>query len=153
MLRSYLILNIRSFNDLPHPEGAEAYAPYNWRMTEHWWRDLPYDGKNLMDMKTLLTESWPKNYTDIVGLPAGEVRSYQWGGQSGGPHPPIFAFCPSRPTHDFLGKGRTPSTRFCNRGSTSSASFCWKRRPTISNATSDPTSRRLEFQFRRMLCP
>jgi hypothetical protein len=139
VLRSYLILNIRSFNDLPvlerwllkdhaaeiisqidpilerycsyravpHPPETEAYAPYNWRMTEHWWRELPYKGKSLLDMQTLLTETWPANYTEMLGLPSGEARSYKWGGAPGGPHPPIFAFCPDRPTEDFLGKGRT----------------------------------------------
>lgn len=139
MVRSYLILNIRSMNDLPemerwllkdhaaeiislidpileryvsyrvvpHPPGAETYAPYNWRMTEHWWRESPYQGTDLMDMRTSLTETWPKNYTSILDLPSGEARSHKWGGQPDGPHPPIFIFVPPRPTEDFLGKGRT----------------------------------------------
>jgi hypothetical protein len=139
MLRSYLILNIRSMNDLPvmerwllkdhaadtmsqigpilerycsyravpHPPECEPYAPYNWRMTEHWWRELPFAGKDLMDMKVLLAEIWPRNYTSLLGLPSGEARSYQWGGKAEGPHPPVFAYCPARPTEDFFGKGRT----------------------------------------------
>lgn len=141
MIRSYLILNIRSMNDLPllerwllkdhaaeilsqldpilerytsyralpPPPGAEAYSPYNWRMTEHYWRDSPYEGRSIMDHGTSIAESWPPGYTDILGLPTGEARSYGWAGKPNGPHPPVFAFVPPNPTEDFLGKGRTLS--------------------------------------------
>jgi len=138
MIRSYLILNIRSMNDLPllerwllkdhaadtlseldplleryvsyravpHPEGAEAYAPYNWRMTEHWWREKPF-AQGLLTHGETISERWPANYTDILGLPRGEVRSALWQGAPGGPHPPVFAFVPCRPPQDFKGRGLT----------------------------------------------
>ena len=138
MIRSYLILNLRSMNELPllerwllkdhaaetlaildpvleryvsyravpHPPGAEAYAPYNWRMTEHWWREPPF-ARGLLDHGESISERWPPNYSEILGLPSGEIRSAGWGGTSAGPHPPVFAFVPPRPTQDFKGKGRT----------------------------------------------
>jgi hypothetical protein len=137
--RSYLILNLRSMNDLPvmerwllkehaaetislldhvldryvsyravpPPEGSGRFFPYNWRMTEHWWRQNPYGPAGLMDQGTSLQERWPKNYTQMLGLPSGEARSHHWGGKAGGPHPPVFIFVPRRPTEDFKGRGLT----------------------------------------------
>lgn len=138
MLRSYLILNIRSMNELPKmerwllkihaaetmsqhdpileryvsyravpaPAGAERFSPYNWRMTEHWWRQLPF-GKSVMEHKTALAEIWPDDYEGIVGLPQGEFRSLSWSGDTDGPHPPAFVFVPCYATEDFKGRGLT----------------------------------------------
>lgn len=137
-MRSYLILNIRSMNDLPlierwllrdhcadtlsqhdpildryvsyravpSPEGAESFHPYNWRMTEHWWRELPFHG-NIINQGTSIAERWPATYTDILGLPKGEARSEKWNGKPDGPHPPAFVFVPRRATEDFKGSGIT----------------------------------------------
>ena len=149
MLRSYLILNLTDFNDLPvmerwllqthaaetlsmldpileryvsyravtAPAGAEAFCPYNWRMTEHWWRELPFRG-GLMEQGTSIAERWPDRYTDILGLPSGEARSKTWQGSIGGAHPPVFLFTDYRPSEDFKGKGMTldagPSLRWLN---------------------------------------
>ncbi|MGB9660755.1 MAG: hypothetical protein ACPL5F_01895 [Moorellaceae bacterium] len=139
VVRSYLILSLRSMNDLPlmerwllkdhcvetlalhdpildryvsyravpPPEGAEAYGYYNWRMTEHWWRESPFPTGDQMEVYTSLAERWPPEYEDIVGLPKGEFRSSKWLGKPEGPHPPVFAFVPRRPTEDFKGRGLT----------------------------------------------
>jgi hypothetical protein len=139
MMRSYLILNIKSMNDLPlmerwllqthaaetlsqnemwlyryvsyrvvpAPDGAEPYGCYNWRMTEHWWREVPWV-KGQMDHGSALAEQWPKDYNEILGLPkGGPARTAAWGGKPEGPHPPVFCFVPARPTEDFKGKGLT----------------------------------------------
>ena len=87
-MRSYLILNLKSMNDLPFmerwllrdhapetisfigpildrycsyravpaPEGAKEFAYYNWRMTEHWWRESPFRAQGQMDQGTLFAE-------------------------------------------------------------------------------------------------
>ena len=138
-MRSFLILNLRSMNDLPlverwllkdhaaetlamngpildrytsyravpAPRGAEAYGYYNWRLTEHWWRENPFRGQGQMDQGTSFAETWPPNYTDILGLPSGEARSSKWGGTPDGKHPPVKMFIPRRPSEDFKGKGLT----------------------------------------------
>jgi len=136
-MRSYLIINIRSMNDLPlmerwllkehaaetismngpildrytsyravpAPRGAEAYGYYNWRMTEHWWRESPFRGKGQLDQGTSFSEIWPAAYTDILGLPKGEARSSKWGGTPDGKHPPVMMFVTRRPTEDFKVNG------------------------------------------------
>ena len=136
-MRSYLILNMRSMNELPlmerwllkdhvgetigsigpildrytsyravpAPRGAEPFGYYNWRMTEHWWRESPFRGQNIMDNCSSFAECWPDNYTEILGLPSGETRSHKWGGSAEGKHPPVFMFVPRRATEDFKGKG------------------------------------------------
>lgn len=96
-----------SYRALPPPPGAEAFVPYNWRMTEHWWREDPYEGRSIREHGTSIAESWPKDYTDILGLPKGETRSKGWGGTPDGLHPPVFAFVPCHATQDFKGKGLT----------------------------------------------
>jgi hypothetical protein len=96
-----------SYRAVPAPPGSEGFYPYNWRMTEHWWRQSPFGPGGMMDQGTLLHERWPKGYNDILGLPSGAARSHKWGGSVAGPHPPVFIFVPARPTHDFLGKNLT----------------------------------------------
>jgi hypothetical protein len=150
VLRSYLILNLTDFSDLPimerwllqthaaetlsqlepileryvsyralpPPPGSEAFCPYNWRMTEHWWRELPWRGAGMLDQGTSIAERWPDNYTQMLGIPGGEARTKKWEGSIDGPHPPVFAFVDYRPTEDFKGKGMTmdagPSVRWLN---------------------------------------
>ena len=138
-MRSYLILNLATMNDLPlmerwllkdhcaetlsllepildryvsyravpTPPGAEAYACYNWRMTEHWWRESPFPSKDQMNQGTSLSERWPPRYNEILGLPAGAARTHAWHGAAGGPNPPSFTFVARRPTEDFKGRGLT----------------------------------------------
>lgn len=95
-----------SYRAVPPPEGSEHFYSYNWRMTEHWWRESPYQG-SLLDHHTSIAERWPTDYTAILGLPQGEARSLGWGGKPEGPHPPVFAFVPYRASEDFKGKGLT----------------------------------------------
>src|SRR5665213_2049048 len=120
-MRSYLILNIRSMNDLPlmerwllrdhapetisfigpildrycsyravpAPDGALDYGYYNWRMTEHWWRESPFHPDRPMDQGTLFAERWPPGYQRILGMSEHlDPRNPHWGGRSGGPNPP-----------------------------------------------------------------
>jgi hypothetical protein len=96
-----------SYRAVPAPEGALAYGYYNWRVTEHWWRSAPHDSKRQMEQGSSFAEIWPENYTDILGLPKGEMRSAKWQGDPNGAHPPAQIFLPRRPTEDFKGKGLT----------------------------------------------
>lgn len=139
MMRSYLIVNLRTMNDLPlmerwllrdhaaetiafigpilerytsyravpAPDGATDYGYYNWRMTEHWWRESPFRGGGQMDQGTLFAERWPEGYTRVLGMPEGAARTPHWGGKPGGPNPPVFVFVTARPSEDFLGRGLT----------------------------------------------
>lgn len=95
-----------SYRALPAPKGSERFYPYNWRMTEHWWREHPWVG-GVMDHGTALGEVWPPGYTKVVGQPDGEARSAGWAGSPGGPNPPVMVFVQSRRADDFLGKGLT----------------------------------------------
>ena len=95
-----------SYRAVPAPAGSEPFCPYNWRMTEHWWRELPFR-HGLMDHGTSIAESWPPNYNRIVGMPEGDARMAGWTGRSGGPHPPVMVFVPYRASEDFKGKGLT----------------------------------------------
>jgi len=139
-VRSYLILNIRSMNDLPlmerwllrdhapetisfiepvldrycsyravpAPDGALDYGYYNWRMTEHWWRESPFHPDRQMDQGTLFAERWPPGYRPILGMPEHlDPRNPHWGGRAGGPNPPVFVFVTKRPSEDFFGRGLT----------------------------------------------
>lgn len=96
-----------SYRAVPAPEGSEPFYPYNWRMTEHWWRELPFPKGNLMDHGTAVSEVWPPNYTRIIGLPDGDPRAAGWQGSPGGPHPPVMIWVQSRMADDFKGKGLT----------------------------------------------
>jgi len=95
-----------SYRAVPAPPGSERFYPYNWRMTEHWWREYPYI-TGVMDHGTAISEVWPPNYTRIIGLPEGAARGTGWAGKADGPHPPVFIFARSRHADDFLGKGLT----------------------------------------------
>ena len=96
-----------SYRAVPPPAGAEAFACYNWRMTEHWWRESPFPAQGQDNAGASLSERWPAGYTEILGLPSGEHRSAQWHGAQGGPHPPAFVFVTRRPSEDFKGRGLT----------------------------------------------
>ena len=96
-----------SYRAVPAPDGSEPFFPYNWRMTEHWWRELPFPTGEVMYHGTAISETWPPGYTRIVGLPDGDARSAGWAGSADGPHPPVMIFVQSRRPDDFLGKGRT----------------------------------------------
>ncbi len=95
-----------SYRAVPAPEGSERFCPYNWRMTEHWWREPPWVG-GVMDHGTAFGEVWPPGYASIVGMPEGAARSAGWAGSPGGPHPPVMIFVQSRRADDFVGKGLT----------------------------------------------
>lgn len=134
MIRSYLILNLSSWDYLPRmerwlfkdhametmnqvgpilhryttyravpaPEGADAFACYNWRMTEHWWEHSPFHAGQ-MGHGSALAEIWPEGYADALGIPKGEAaRTEKWGVKA-----PVFIFVPPRPTEDFLGSKLT----------------------------------------------
>jgi hypothetical protein len=97
-----------SYRAVPAPDGAADYGCYNWRMTEHWWRESPFKGQGQMDQGTLYSERWPRDYKAMLGLPLdGEARNAGWRGRAGGPNPPAFVFVTRRPVNDFLGKGMT----------------------------------------------
>jgi hypothetical protein len=132
MIRSYLIVNLTSWDYLPMmerwlykdhaaetmsqlapilkryttyravpaPVGAEDYAYYNWRMTEHWWEQSPFHSGQ-MGHGSALAEIWPENYADAVGIPRGEnARGEKWATKA-----PAFIFVNPRPSEDFKGKG------------------------------------------------
>lgn len=95
-----------SYRAIPSPDGSEVFFPYNWRMTEHWWREEPWVG-GPMDHGTAISETWPPGYAKAVGMPEGDARSAGWAGSPGGPHPPVMIFVQSRRPDDFVGKGLT----------------------------------------------
>lgn len=89
-----------TYRALPGPEGSQDFEVYNWRMTEHWWRQLPF-GKDAVGHGSALKEGYPKAYKKAVGLPETEdVRGKQW--QTGAP---VFVFVDYRAPDDFLGAG------------------------------------------------
>ncbi len=96
-----------SYRAVPPPRGAEDFGYYNWRVTEHWWHQFPFRGTNQQDQGATFSESWPKDYTDILGLPKGMLRPNQWMGTKDGAHPPVKMYVPIRPTEDFKGQGLT----------------------------------------------
>lgn len=132
MIRSYLVLNLTSWDYLPMmerwlykdhapetmsqltpllhryttyravppPDGAEDFGYYNWRMTEHWWAESPFRAGQ-MGHGSALSEVWPENYSEALGIPDGEqARGEKWGTKS-----PAFIFVEPRPTEDFKGAG------------------------------------------------
>jgi hypothetical protein len=134
MIRSYLVLNLTSWDYLPimdrwlykehametinqvgpilhryttyravpAPEGAESFGYYNWRMTEHWWSESPFQS-GVMGHGSALAEVWPANYTDALGIVKDEeARGRKWAGKA-----PAFVFVPVRPTQDFKGHNLT----------------------------------------------
>lgn len=133
MIRSYLVINLTSWNYLPMmerwlykehaletmsqlapmlyryvtyravpaPEGALEYGYYNWRITEHWWRESPF--REGLGHGSALAEQWPPNYNEAVGMPVSEGhRMKGWSAPA-----PAFIFVPPRPTEDFKGGGLT----------------------------------------------
>ena len=87
---------------MPVPDRAADYACYNWRMTDHWWRESPLKGAGQMDQGTLFAERWPAGYKPIPGLTLdGEPRNPGWRGRPGGPNPPALVFATRRPANAF----------------------------------------------------
>lgn len=97
-----ILTRYATYRSVPPPEGAEAFGYYNWRMTEHWWTESPFR-KGVMGHGSALSEVWPKDYADALGIPKGEQqRGKKWGTKS-----PAFIFVPYRPSQDFKGGGLT----------------------------------------------
>jgi hypothetical protein len=91
-----------TYRAVPPPEGAEDYCYYNWRMTEHWWRESPFR-EGAMGHGSAISERWSPHYNEAVGLPVGEAaRTQVWQAKA-----PAFIFVPPRPTEDFKGAGIT----------------------------------------------
>lgn len=97
-----------TYRALPIPEGAERYGAYNWRMTEHYWREDPF-GENQLDHGTAMSEIWCEGYNEAVGNPAESKQRGDWGDadKDSKAHPPAFVFCNHRPDNSFKGQGIT----------------------------------------------
>jgi hypothetical protein len=90
-----------TYRAVPAPKGSEEYCVYNWRMTEHWWRESPFRG--IMGHGSAMSEQWTKNYHKAVGLPTGEeARTPKWEAKA-----PAFIFVTPRINQDFKGNGLT----------------------------------------------
>ena len=98
-----------TYRALPIPEGGKEYGAYNWRMTEHWWREDPWgDIEHSENHGSALTEIWPERYNEIIGQGhANGARTGTWDGSRDGEHPPVFTFVPYRPDNTFKGDGVT----------------------------------------------
>jgi hypothetical protein len=67
-------------------------------MTEHWWRESPFN-KGQMGHGSALSEIWCKHYNEAVGLPEEEAaRTQKWIAKA-----PAFIFVNPRPPDDFKG--------------------------------------------------
>jgi len=97
-----------TYRALPIPAGAEAYGAYNWRMTEHFWREDPF-GEMQLDHGSAMSEIWCEGYNEAVGNPTEAEARGDWSknGENSNAHPPAFMFCNYRPDNSFKGKGIT----------------------------------------------
>ncbi len=90
-----------TYRAVPEPKGSSKFCVYNWRMTEHWWKEIPFHG--VMEHGSALSEIWAKNYHKAVGLPQGEAaRTAKWEAKA-----PAFIFVTPRINNDFKGNGLT----------------------------------------------
>ena len=90
-----------TYRAVPAPSGSEGFCVYNWRMTEHWWRESPFRG--VMGHGSALSEQWSKNYHKAVGLPTGEAaRTSKWAAKA-----PAFIFVTPRINNNFKGSELT----------------------------------------------
>ncbi|MPW24740.1 hypothetical protein GC105_02910 [Alkalibaculum sp. M08DMB] len=98
-----------TYRALPFPQGAKEYGAYNWRMTEHWWREDPWGHIDSSENHgSAICEIWPERYNDIIGQGhASGARTGTWKGEPEGDHPPVFTFVPYRPNNCFKGAGIT----------------------------------------------
>jgi hypothetical protein len=89
-----------TYRAVPEPKGAAEFCVYNWRMTEHWWRESPFR-KGQMGHGSALSEIWCDNYNKACGLPETEAaRTEKWKARA-----PAFIFVDPRPPQDFKGSG------------------------------------------------
>lgn len=97
-----------TYRSLPIPEGAENFGVYNWRMTEHFWREDPF-GDVQLDHGSALSEIWCEGYNEAVGNPAESEARGDWSqnGKNSSAHPPAFVFCNYRADNSFKGRGVT----------------------------------------------
>jgi len=95
-----------TYRALPIPRGGELYGAYNWRMTEHYWREDPF-GEKQLEHGTALQEIWCEGYNEAVGNPAETDQRADWRANDPKAHPPAFVFCNHRPDDDFKGAGIT----------------------------------------------
>ncbi len=104
-----ILARYTTYRALPIPEGGERYGAYNWRMTEHYWREDPF-GKDQLEHGTALSEIWCEGYNEAVGNPADSKLRGDWTGiNDPNAHPPAFVFCNHRPDNSFKGNGITLS--------------------------------------------
>jgi hypothetical protein len=91
-----------TYRAVPAPEAAEAYGYYNWRMTEHWWHESPF--QRGMGHGSALAEQRPSDLRlEASGKKKGEPgRKSEWRAKGS-----AFIFVPPRPTEDFKGSGLT----------------------------------------------
>jgi hypothetical protein len=90
-----------TYRAVTEPKGSAEFCVYNWRMTEHWWRENPFRG--VMGHGSAIAEQWTKNYHKAVGLPTGEeARTSKWEAKA-----PAFIFVTPRINQDFKGNGLT----------------------------------------------
>jgi hypothetical protein len=90
-----------TYRAVPEPKGSDRFCVYNWRMTEHWWKEIPFRGA--MGHGSALSEIWCGNYHKACGLPEGEAaRTQKWTAKA-----PAFIFVTPRINNDFKGQGLT----------------------------------------------
>jgi hypothetical protein len=95
-----LLHRYTTYRSVQGPEGAEDFALYNWRMTEHWWAESPFK-VGVMGHGSAISEVWPDDYNKAVGIPEKEeARGNVWAAKA-----PAFVFVTPRPTEDFKGAG------------------------------------------------
>ena len=99
-----ILAKYTTYRALPIPNGGELYGAYNWRMTEHYWREDPFGDKQL-EHGTAISEIWCEGYNESVGNPPDSQSRGDWGSNPNpNAHPPAFVFCKTRPDDSFKGE-------------------------------------------------
>ena len=97
-----------TYRALPIPEGGQLYGAYNWRMTEHFWREDPFPPGNELNQGTAFKEVWVEGYNEMIGNPANSEKRADWSDQENiNAHAAAFVFVNRRIDDDFKGAGVT----------------------------------------------
>ena len=103
-----ILAGYSTYRALPIPEGGEKYGAYNWRMTEHYWREDPFSMEDELNQGTAMSEVWVEGYNEMIGNPIASTKRADWGVQDNkNAHPAAFVFVNRKIDDDFKGYGLT----------------------------------------------
>lgn len=103
-----ILAGYSTYRALPLPEGADLYGAYNWRMTEHYWREDPFSMEDELNQGTAMSEVWVEGYNEMIGNPVNSEKRADWEEQENkNAHPAAFVFVNRKIDNDFKGYGLT----------------------------------------------